>query len=62
VLLIEQFAHVALAVSTTAHVLSGGCVIASAASRTWQNDPEALSAAYALGPAAGTAPTERQSV
>ena len=61
VLLIEQFAHVALAVSTTAHVLSGGCVIASAASRTWQNDPEALSAAYALGPAAGATPTERQS-
>jgi len=27
----------------------------------WQNDPEALSAAYALGSAAGAAPTERQS-
>jgi len=60
VLLIEQFAHVALAVSTTAHVLAGGRIIASAPAEHWRHHPEELSAAYALGSSAGTTPTERR--
>jgi branched-chain amino acid transport system ATP-binding protein len=60
VLLIEQFAHVALSVANTAHVLAGGRIIASAAAEHWQRHPDALSAAYALGSSVAAASTERR--
>jgi branched-chain amino acid transport system ATP-binding protein len=48
VLLIEQFAHVALAVATTAHVLEGGRIRYSGDAHELRDDPDLLHAAYLL--------------
>jgi branched-chain amino acid transport system ATP-binding protein len=48
VLLIEQFAHVALALATTAHILEGGRIRFSGTAQELKDNPEKLSAAYLL--------------
>ena len=48
VLLIEQFAHVALAVATTAHVLEGGEIRYTGDAAELRDNPELLHAAYLL--------------
>lgn len=48
VLLIEQFAHVALAVATTAHVLEGGLIRYTGDAAELRDNPELLHAAYLL--------------
>jgi branched-chain amino acid transport system ATP-binding protein len=48
VLLIEQFAHVALAVATTAHVLEGGQIRYTGDAAELRDNPELLHAAYLL--------------
>jgi branched-chain amino acid transport system ATP-binding protein len=48
VLLIEQFAHVALAVATTAHVLEGGRIRYTGAADELRENPDLLHAAYLL--------------
>ena len=48
VLLIEQFAHVALAVATTAHVLEGGTIRYTGDAAELRDNPELLHAAYLL--------------
>ncbi|SNX66662.1 amino acid/amide ABC transporter ATP-binding protein 2 (HAAT family) [Streptomyces sp. TLI_55] len=48
VLLIEQFAHVALALATTAHILEGGRIRFSGTAQDLKDNPDKLSAAYLL--------------
>lgn len=48
VLLIEQFAHVALALATTAHILEGGRIRFSGTAQELKDNPDKLSAAYLL--------------
>ncbi len=48
VLLIEQFAHVALAVATTAHVLEGGVIRYTGDAAELRDNPDLLHAAYLL--------------
>jgi branched-chain amino acid transport system ATP-binding protein len=48
VLLIEQFAHVALAVATTAHVLEGGRIQYTGDAAELRDNPDLLHAAYLL--------------
>ena len=48
VLLIEQFAHVALAVATTAHVLEGGRIRYTGDAAELRDNPDLLHAAYLL--------------
>ena len=48
VLLIEQFAHVALAVATTAHVLEGGLIRYTGDAAELRDNPDLLHAAYLL--------------
>ena len=48
-LLIEQFAHVALALANTAYVLEGGAIQYSGTADELKNDPELLKKAYLLG-------------
>lgn len=48
VLLIEQFAHVALAVATTAHVFEGGRIRHTAAAAELRDNPDLLHSAYLL--------------
>jgi branched-chain amino acid transport system ATP-binding protein len=49
VLLIEQFAHVALALANNAYVLEGGRVQYAGTARELKDDPELLRKAYLLG-------------
>ena len=49
VLLIEQFAAVALELATTAHVLEGGSLRFSGPARALKDDPELLRSAYLAG-------------
>lgn len=49
VLLIEQFAHVALALANTAYVLEGGTIQYSGTADELKHDPELLKKAYLLG-------------
>jgi branched-chain amino acid transport system ATP-binding protein len=49
ILLIEQFAHVALAVATGAHVLEGGELHYSGSAAELKANPELLHSAYLLG-------------
>ncbi|HWL43965.1 MAG TPA: ABC transporter ATP-binding protein [Ilumatobacter sp.] len=49
VLLIEQFAHVALALAQTAHVIEGGRIHYSGTAAALADDPELLKQAYLLG-------------
>ena len=49
VLLIEQFAHVALGLAQGAHILQGGRIRYSGTARELQDDPELLHSAYLLG-------------
>jgi branched-chain amino acid transport system ATP-binding protein len=48
VLLIEQFAHVALALATTAHVLEGGLIRFTGEAAELRDNPDLLHAAYLL--------------
>ncbi len=48
VLLIEQFAHVALGLAQGAHILQGGRIRYSGTARELQDDPELLHSAYLL--------------
>ncbi|WP_217567249.1 ABC transporter ATP-binding protein [Streptomyces sp. GbtcB7] len=48
VLLIEQFAHVALALATTAHILEGGRIRFSGTAQELKDHPDKLSTAYLL--------------
>jgi branched-chain amino acid transport system ATP-binding protein len=48
VLLIEQFAHVALSLAETVHVLEGGRIRHTASAQAFRDDPNLLSAAYLL--------------
>ena len=49
VLLIEQFAHVALTLAATAHVIEGGRIHYSGSAAALADDPELLKQAYLLG-------------
>jgi branched-chain amino acid transport system ATP-binding protein len=49
VLLIEQFAHVALALATTAYVIEGGEIKYSGTAQALKDDPDLLHKAYLLG-------------
>lgn len=49
VLLIEQFAHVALALATSAYVIEGGQIKYSGTAQALKDDPELLKKAYLLG-------------
>ena len=49
VLLIEQFAHVALGLAETAYVLEGGRMHYAGPAQTLKDDPEILHSAYLLG-------------
>ena len=53
VLLIEQFAHVALALAETAYVLEGGRIRYSGPAQTLKDDPSLLHSAYLLRDQAG---------
>ena len=46
VLLIEQFAHVALALAETAYVIEGGQIRYAGAAQTLKDDPSLLQTAY----------------
>ena len=48
VLLIEQFAHVALALAQSAHVLEGGRIVYDGTARELREQPELLHSAYLL--------------
>jgi branched-chain amino acid transport system ATP-binding protein len=48
VLLIEQFAHVALSLANQAYILQGGRIRYSGTARALQEDPELLHSAYLL--------------
>ena len=48
VLLIEQFAHVALALAQTAYVIEGGRIRYHGPAKALQDDPELLRSAYLL--------------
>jgi branched-chain amino acid transport system ATP-binding protein len=48
VLLIEQFAHVALGLAQGAHILQGGRIRYSGTARELQDDPELLHSVYLL--------------
>jgi branched-chain amino acid transport system ATP-binding protein len=48
VLLIEQFAHVALGLANGAYILQGGRIRYSGTARELQEDPELLHSAYLL--------------
>ncbi len=54
VLLIEQFAHVALALANNAYVLEGGRIQYSGTARELKDDPELLQKTYLLGARTGT--------
>jgi branched-chain amino acid transport system ATP-binding protein len=54
VLLIEQFAHVALGLSTNAYVLEGGRIRYSGTAQELKDNPELLHSAYLLRGQAGT--------
>ena len=49
VLLIEQFAHVALGLAETAYVLEGGRIHFEGPAKKLRDDPEILKSAYLLG-------------
>ena len=49
VLLIEQFAHVALALATTAYVIEGGEIQYSGTAAELRDNPDLLHSAYLLG-------------
>jgi branched-chain amino acid transport system ATP-binding protein len=49
VLLIEQFAHVALALANTAYVLEGGRIQYAGTAHELKSNPELLKKAYLLG-------------
>jgi branched-chain amino acid transport system ATP-binding protein len=49
VLLIEQFAHVALALATTAYVIEGGEIQYSGTAAELRDNPDMLHSAYLLG-------------
>jgi branched-chain amino acid transport system ATP-binding protein len=53
VLLIEQFAHVALALANNAYVLEGGRIQYSGTARELKDDPELLQKTYLLGARTG---------
>ena len=55
VLLIEQFAHVALALANNAYVLEGGRIQYSGSARALKDDPELLQKTYLLGATASGA-------
>ena len=48
-LLIEQFAHVALALATTAYVIEGGEIQYSGTAAELRDNPDMLHSAYLLG-------------
>lgn len=52
VLLIEQFAHVALALATKAYVIEGGAIQYSGTAAELRDNPDLLHSAYLLGAAA----------
>ena len=54
VLLIEQFAHVALALAQTAYVLEGGRIRYQGTAQKLKDEPELLHSAYLLGGLAAT--------
>jgi branched-chain amino acid transport system ATP-binding protein len=56
VLLIEQFAHVALALANNAYVLEGGRIQYSGSARALKDDPELLQKTYLLGATASNTP------
>jgi branched-chain amino acid transport system ATP-binding protein len=59
VLLIEQFAHVALGLAETAYVIEGGRIRYHGTAQRLKDEPELLQSAYLLrDTAAGTAPLE----
>jgi branched-chain amino acid transport system ATP-binding protein len=49
VLLIEQFAHVALALATKAYVIEGGEIHYSGTASELRDNPDMLHSAYLLG-------------
>ena len=49
VLLIEQFAHVALSLATTAYVIEGGEIQYSGTAAELRDNPDMLHSAYLLG-------------
>jgi branched-chain amino acid transport system ATP-binding protein len=49
VLLIEQFAHVALALATRAYVIEGGAIKYSGTAAELRENPDVLHSAYMLG-------------
>jgi branched-chain amino acid transport system ATP-binding protein len=53
VLLIEQFAHVALALATNAYVIEGGAIKYAGTSAELRDNPDVLHSAYLLGSSAG---------
>jgi branched-chain amino acid transport system ATP-binding protein len=59
ILLIEQFAHVALGLAETAYVIEGGRIRYHGTAQRLKDEPELLQSAYLLrDTAAGTAPLE----
>jgi branched-chain amino acid transport system ATP-binding protein len=58
VLLIEQFAHVALGLAQTAYVIEGGRIRYSGPAQKLKDDPELLHSAYLLREQVATAGPE----